>query len=115
MSDLSIYSDQAWSIASNFSGILASDTRTLASMIDAALTATRKTALGESAAEIERLRTELSETTRATAAVVDFPATMTTEAKDGRGIVCIRFDTLADAHGFVGALVTCKKLKEQAG
>lgn len=68
----------------------------------------------EAADEIERLRTELSETTRAAAAVVDFPATMTTEAKDGRGIVCIRFDTLADAHGFVGALVACKKLKEQA-
>jgi hypothetical protein len=36
------HSDKAWEIASNFSGILASDTRTLAAMIDDAIAEERK-------------------------------------------------------------------------
>lgn len=37
MSDLKIHSDKAWEIASHFSDVLASSTRTLATMIDVAL------------------------------------------------------------------------------
>lgn len=37
MSELKIHSDKAWEIASHFSDVLASDTRTLAAMIDIAL------------------------------------------------------------------------------
>lgn len=35
--ELKTYSKEAWGIASHFSGVLASDTRTLAAMIDVAL------------------------------------------------------------------------------
>lgn len=67
----------------------------------------------EAADEIERLTAALAEARDKAIAVVDFPATMTTEAYEGRGAVIIRFDTLKDAHGFVDALVACRALKEK--
>lgn len=45
--------------------------------------------------------------------LVKHPATMTTEAHEGRGTVIVRFDKLEDAHSFVDGLVAARSLMEK--